>query len=323
MDMFGIGAGIQATGALVGGALNAYYAGKAADVEYGRQKEFAQNSIQWRVNDAKKAGLHPLYALGGHGATYSPQAALGDDYGISEASRYVGEGLARSAEAKQAKKLAQFSQELQLKQLSLENKRLASDVKKNDAETLRTLKETQVLDKKYGGGVGFGSGSNSIVSDTLSTSVPGQAVNGSSVAASSPQALLTSPDKEFKESTSSFGFDKVASSLQYERLPNGVVAIRPSKENTEDDLAKTIEALYHGNNKYMENDFIRNATAAHPPPPGKEYELRTGDFGLELHLVPKGTRRPVDKNFIDWLVHSRKWKDFKFRMLDPWWYATH
>ncbi len=38
------------------------------------QKEFAQNSIQWRVNDAKAAGLHPLAALGSNGTTYTPSA---------------------------------------------------------------------------------------------------------------------------------------------------------------------------------------------------------------------------------------------------------
>lgn len=42
------------------------------DQDYGRQKEFAQNAIQWRVADAKAAGLHPLFALGGSGAAYSP-----------------------------------------------------------------------------------------------------------------------------------------------------------------------------------------------------------------------------------------------------------
>lgn len=38
------------------------------------QREFAQMGIQWRVADAKAAGLHPLYALGGGGATYQPSA---------------------------------------------------------------------------------------------------------------------------------------------------------------------------------------------------------------------------------------------------------
>lgn len=36
------------------------------------QKEYAQNGIQWRVADAKKAGLHPLYALGANTPTYTP-----------------------------------------------------------------------------------------------------------------------------------------------------------------------------------------------------------------------------------------------------------
>lgn len=36
------------------------------------QREFAQNSIQWRVADAKKAGIHPLAALGAQGTSYTP-----------------------------------------------------------------------------------------------------------------------------------------------------------------------------------------------------------------------------------------------------------
>lgn len=47
-----------------------------ADKELDRalQKEFAQSGIRWRLADAKAAGVHPLYALGGAGATYSPSA---------------------------------------------------------------------------------------------------------------------------------------------------------------------------------------------------------------------------------------------------------
>lgn len=36
------------------------------------QRELAQNQIQWRVEDAKKAGLHPLAGLGVSSASYSP-----------------------------------------------------------------------------------------------------------------------------------------------------------------------------------------------------------------------------------------------------------
>lgn len=38
------------------------------------QREFAQAGVTWRVQDAKAAGLHPVYALGGAGATYSPSS---------------------------------------------------------------------------------------------------------------------------------------------------------------------------------------------------------------------------------------------------------
>lgn len=59
------------------------------------QREFAQNSIQWRVNDAKKAGLHPLYALGANTTSYTPSAQasnFGD--GIAQAGSALGQGIA-------------------------------------------------------------------------------------------------------------------------------------------------------------------------------------------------------------------------------------
>jgi hypothetical protein len=43
----------------------------------GLQREFAQKGIQWRVADAKKAGIHPLYALGSNTPTYSPVGSQG------------------------------------------------------------------------------------------------------------------------------------------------------------------------------------------------------------------------------------------------------
>lgn len=36
------------------------------------QREFAQSGIQWKVEDAKKAGIHPLYALGASTTSFSP-----------------------------------------------------------------------------------------------------------------------------------------------------------------------------------------------------------------------------------------------------------
>lgn len=62
------------------------------------QKEFAQNSIQWRVNDAKAAGLHPLYGVGASGTSYSPNAVtVGDGTTISARPGTPGEGMQRRA----------------------------------------------------------------------------------------------------------------------------------------------------------------------------------------------------------------------------------
>lgn len=40
------------------------------------QREFAQHGIQWRVDDAKAAGIHPIAALGGSGASFSPSFSI-------------------------------------------------------------------------------------------------------------------------------------------------------------------------------------------------------------------------------------------------------
>lgn len=59
------------------------------------QREFAQNSIQWRVEDAKKAGLHPLFALSGGGASYSPGSVMVDGSGAG--LEQIGQGVRNMA----------------------------------------------------------------------------------------------------------------------------------------------------------------------------------------------------------------------------------
>lgn len=40
------------------------------------QREFAQMGVRWRVEDAKAAGLHPLYALSSGGAAFAPNPVV-------------------------------------------------------------------------------------------------------------------------------------------------------------------------------------------------------------------------------------------------------
>lgn len=116
---------------LLGSAISAITGKSARDTEYQRQQEFAQNGVRWRVEDAKAAGIHPLVALGAHTSTYSPQAAVGTDYGLSSA----GQNISRAIEAKQT---ARERQEMNEMQKAL----IASQIRKTDAETKRIQDST-------------------------------------------------------------------------------------------------------------------------------------------------------------------------------------
>jgi hypothetical protein len=62
---------ISAGGALAGGLMSDRSARSSASKQRQMDMDFAKNQISWKVADAKRAGLHPLYALGASGS-YSP-----------------------------------------------------------------------------------------------------------------------------------------------------------------------------------------------------------------------------------------------------------
>lgn len=79
-----IGAGASILGGLLGS--------KSASKDRALQVEMAKNAIQWRVEDAKKAGIHPLSALGAATPGYAP---VGDG-GLGNAVGQAGEQISRS-----------------------------------------------------------------------------------------------------------------------------------------------------------------------------------------------------------------------------------
>lgn len=92
-------------------------------------KEYAQNSIQWRVEDAKKAGIHPLAAMGLPLAS-APTLSVGNtDY----ASTYsdMGQSLGRAADAvmtRDERAATAAMDALKLERASLENDLLRSQI---------------------------------------------------------------------------------------------------------------------------------------------------------------------------------------------------
>lgn len=99
----GLGSIVSAVGSIAGGILGANSAQNVAGMNYEAQKEFAQNGIRWKVEDAKRAGIHPLYALGASTQGYSPTSGYTGDFGISDAAAHFGQGYERAQQAKMTK----------------------------------------------------------------------------------------------------------------------------------------------------------------------------------------------------------------------------
>lgn len=95
------------------------------------QKDFATHGIRWKVKDAKKAGIHPLYALGAQTTSFSP-VSVG---GATDAIASMGQDVSRAIDATrtQPEKLEAVSktmQDLQIRRMGLENELLGAQIAK-------------------------------------------------------------------------------------------------------------------------------------------------------------------------------------------------
>lgn len=96
-------AAIGAGASLLGGALGNKSQKKATQQNIAYQKEFAQKGIQWKVEDAKQAGIHPLAALGANTTSYSP-SSVGSNHmanALAKAGQDVSGAVSRTMNSKQ------------------------------------------------------------------------------------------------------------------------------------------------------------------------------------------------------------------------------
>lgn len=142
-----IGPAIAAGASLLGGWMNSKATERAneqaaahAAQQYANQKEFAQQAIKWKVNDAKRAGIHPLYALGAQTTSYSP-VTVGNtaDTSMGSAIAAAGQDISRAALAGSTDKQRVSVYEKTLQSLSLErehlnNQLLRSQIAKTNAQ---------------------------------------------------------------------------------------------------------------------------------------------------------------------------------------------
>lgn len=125
-----LGSLISAGANLVGGLFGRSSAKKANEQNIAQQREFAQSGVQWRVEDARKAGVSPLVALGMSPVSFSPSSV--GDTSMSSAFSAMGQDIGRAvnATAGPQARMDKQVQALTLTKMGLENELLASQIRR-------------------------------------------------------------------------------------------------------------------------------------------------------------------------------------------------
>lgn len=126
-----LGPALAAGASLIGGMLGNRQREEGQAKELAAQKEFAQQGLRWRVEDAKAAGIHPVYALGFNGPTYSPVGLGSNDTAASFSD--AGQSISRAVDATRTGSERVLAYEeatrgLSLDRMELENQLLRSQI---------------------------------------------------------------------------------------------------------------------------------------------------------------------------------------------------
>lgn len=157
-----LGSLLGAGSSLLGGLMGQQSANKAArlqqiQAEENRemQEEFAQQGVRWRVIDAKRAGIHPLAALGAQLQSYQP-VQIGSTFdnslgtGIAAAGQDLGRALQAAGTAQErVSGYEKTVQDLTLQRMGLENQILASQLAKQTGQLgppMPALNQRYVID---------------------------------------------------------------------------------------------------------------------------------------------------------------------------------
>lgn len=120
---------MSAAGALGGSYLQSAATRKANNRNLAMQEEFAKNGVRWKVEDAKAAGIHPLYALGA--STMSPSYSVMPEQGIAGGMAQAGQDISRALRATMGEdELSQSIMQEQFKNWQLKNELLGIEVNK-------------------------------------------------------------------------------------------------------------------------------------------------------------------------------------------------
>lgn len=94
------------------------------------QREMAQHGVRWRVEDAKAAGIHPLFALGANLPAGSPVQVFESEDNFGDRLARAGQGLSRAMDATRTsgERVSARLDALMLERSELQNELLRSQI---------------------------------------------------------------------------------------------------------------------------------------------------------------------------------------------------
>lgn len=241
----------KVAGDLANTALSAWSASELNSSNWRHQKELAQNQIQWRVEDAKKAGLHPLAALGVSPSSYSPATALPDYSGVGDALSTMGQAIDKDKQDAKTAEQQQIADMMAKEEFDTRMQLLRAQVRFTNAQvegaTLQNMSYTNRLFQ--GGGL---QSSPSTVNMMTASRIPGQVparvtsglVDGSGFALRGQGDVVIKPAEQLtafpRSPSTEAGFGHERKLVQ---LDDGGVVVTPSEQfadSTDDDVVSKI-----------------------------------------------------------------------------------
>lgn len=196
------------------------------------QKEFAQHGVRWKVEDAKAAGIHPLYALGAQTHSFSPISVGSTESGYDPGDTYRNLGNMASNMGQD------IGRALSVTQTQMEKEHNALQI-----QMMKTQLEGEAID-------------NQIRLKQLSNLNTGPAFpTPSAVSKISPLNITQSaPDLPFSEGAA-------VNDVGWAKTKHGLVAIPSS------DVKERIEDQFFPEMAWsMRNQFLPNIGQLSPPP---------------------------------------------------------
>lgn len=231
-------------------------------------REYATTGIQWRVADAKKAGLHPLAAMGLPLASAPTLSAGNTDYAASYAD--MGQSIGRAADSVRTRSERQAvaaRDALSLERAGLENELLRTQITNAQRASNPPLPS-----------LGSGTGSSQLLPGQADSYPPAEPYVETKAA--SPIAM-GSPGREAG----------LISDIGYYQRHDGNIGITKSKdmkERTEDDILAQI-------GWFLRNNALPALGANVPPPPNpRDYPPPSGKiWAWDPHIM---AYKPVKPN---------------------------